>query len=274
MFDLPEPVPYRLARPPLVQALVQVRYPVVASLGTVAGIGPLQERLRERLPYMEQASSNMSVQVGPIGASIEPGPQDGWQFSDEEGHKLVLTPGVLNLVIDQRYKGVEKFAELLSFCLSAVTSTASSARCNRLGVRYLSVAEPLPENEFSWIDWFRPEILGWSASPILNARLDASANRVQIKSGLDGDFTNFPAAAQGLVTTGWFPSGAVISGVPPVPVKSPSYVLDFDFFVEAPQPFAADSLINQFKVLHSQMDRFFHWSLTEKGAEYFGLEEK
>ncbi|MGW0145877.1 TIGR04255 family protein [Streptomyces sp. NPDC003333] len=274
MFDLPEPAPYRLARPPLVQALVQVRYPVVASLGTVAGIAPLQERLRERLPYMEQASSNMSVQLGPSGAMIEPGPQDGWQFSDEDGHKLVLTPGVLNLVIDQRYKGVREFANLLSFCLSAISSAVPLARCNRLGVRYLSVAEPLPENEFSWIDWFRPEILGWISSPILNARLDAAVNRVQIKAEQEGEFENFPATAQGLVTTGWFPSGAVISGLPPVPVTSPSYVLDLDFFVEASQSFSVDGLVDQFRILHSQMDRFFYWSLSGEGAEHFGLEEK
>ncbi|MFC4606871.1 TIGR04255 family protein [Streptomyces maoxianensis] len=274
MFDLPEPVPYRLSRPPLVQALVQVRYPVVASLGTVAGVAPLQKRLGQRLPYMEPVSSNMSLQIGPSGAIVEPGPPDGWQLADDEGHKLLLAPGAANLVVDNRYKGVQEFSELLEFCLSGIVEAEAIRRCTRLGVRYLSVAPPSPDNEYSWMDWFRPEVQGWSSRNLLNAKLEASANRVQIKGGLEGEFSDFPSPAQGLITTGWFPAGAVISGLPPIPLDSASFVVDFDFFVEGVQSFSVEKLVDQFKKLHSQMDRFFHWSLTPKGAEHFGLEDK
>ncbi|MFD9259205.1 TIGR04255 family protein [Streptomyces sp. NPDC059538] len=263
-----------MSHPPLVQALVQVRYPVIASLGTVAGVATLQSKLIERLPYMEPVSSSMSVQVGRSGAVVEPGPADGWQLSDDEGHKLLLTPGAANLVVDHRYRGVKDFSNLLHFCLSGIAETEAVRRCTRIGVRYLSVAEPLPDNEFSWMDWFRPEVQGWSSGSILNAKLETSANRVQIRGDVEGEFSEFPSPAQGLITTGWFPADSVISGLPPVPLKAASFVLDFDFFVEGAQSFSADSLVSQFKVLHSQMDKFFHWSLTPKGFEHFGLEEK
>ncbi len=54
MFGL-DPAPrYRLTRPPLVEALGQVRFPVRAKLNTLDGVAPVQERLDEVFPYMNQ----------------------------------------------------------------------------------------------------------------------------------------------------------------------------------------------------------------------------
>lgn len=272
MFDLPEVARYKLERPPLVQALVQVRFPVLAHLGTVTGIARLQDALSSHLPYMEPASSAMTVQVGPGGAAIEQGPQDGWQLSNDQGYRLVLTPGAANLVIDSAYQGVTPFAELLEHVLSVLAETEPIRRCDRIGARYLSKVTPRAEE--AWTTWFKQELTGWAASGVLKAELEAAANRVQVR-GNDSEYSDvFPAAPRGLITSGWFPAGSLISGLPPLIVQEPSFVVDFDFFSEGPQPFSASSLVRQYRALHDQMDRFFRWSLTTEGETYFGLEEK
>jgi uncharacterized protein (TIGR04255 family) len=56
-------------------------------------------------------------------------------------------------------------------------------------------------------------------------------------------------------------------------VEQNSYVIDIDIFVQAPQPFEPTALLAQFTALHSQIDTFFRWSLTEEGMQYFELEE-
>jgi len=59
----------------------------------------------------------------------------------------------------------------------------------------------------------------------------------------------------------------------PEQVASAAFLLDVDLFVEGHQPLDAEELARQLTVLHDQIDRFFRWSLTLAGEEYFGLEE-
>lgn len=54
MFRLDAAPRYRLARPPLNQALVQVRFPVRTVLATMEGIAPIQQYLGTLFPYLKQ----------------------------------------------------------------------------------------------------------------------------------------------------------------------------------------------------------------------------
>jgi len=60
---------------------------------------------------------------------------------------------------------------------------------------------------------------------------------------------------------------------PPRTLKQNAYLLDVDMFIQANQNFEVTNLVAQFRLLHEQIDSFFRWSLTEQGAEHFGLEE-
>jgi uncharacterized protein (TIGR04255 family) len=64
----------------------------------------------------------------------------------------------------------------------------------------------------------------------------------------------------------------MIPGVAPGPIENPAFLLDIDLFVEGHQPFDGEELARQVTLLHDQIDRFFRWSLTPAGEEYFGLE--
>lgn len=272
VFDLPDVPPYRLDRAPLEQALVQIRHPVVAHFSTTAGISDLQELLKPRLPYMIPNSSQIALQITPAGASAQAGAPDGWEFSSDDGHRLVISPGVTSLVADSKYQSADAFSDLFNFALHALDSVEDFRRCDRIGVRYLSVVTPPPENERLWPEWFRPELTGWPVTNINRGRLDATITRTQLTGSTTGEFAGFPAEPQAVVATGWYPSGTLITGIPPVNLSQGSFVLDFDLFVNSPQPFNADALTSEFRVLHSQIDRFFYWSLSEAGQKYFGLE--
>jgi uncharacterized protein (TIGR04255 family) len=273
VFDLPDVSPYRLRRAPLVQAVAQVRYPLLAQLSTMPGIATVQEGLRDRLPFMSRhITRQFSVQ--PVaGVQFEAGNPDGWDFTDDSGHSLWISPGMTTLTADHRYSGIETFADLFQYSLKTVVEAGELRRCDRLGIEYISVAKPRPGDGAAWKRWFQPAICGWPAS-IVEGRLDATASRTQITGSTDGDFREFNSEPQALIAHGFFPEGTVLNGIPPVTLDEHAYVFDLDCFVDAPQPFIVDSIVSQFRVLHSQMDRFFRWALTDEGADFFGLEER
>lgn len=75
MFELGPVDQYTLARPPLAQALAQVRFPLLAKLQTFEGIAPLQEALQAEYPYMDKvAEAGLSVSVGQVPAALQSEP--------------------------------------------------------------------------------------------------------------------------------------------------------------------------------------------------------
>ena len=92
MFDLMPRPGYRLARPPLVQALAQVRYPLRARLQTLDGVALVQDRLELLFPYMaEQHVQQVSLLVSPgAPAQAESQTSRSWQFTNDDGWTLTL----------------------------------------------------------------------------------------------------------------------------------------------------------------------------------------
>src|SRR5437868_2348553 len=101
VFELEPVARYRLERPPLVQAVGQVRYPIIARLQTLEGIAPVQNALNDLFPYMEQQQrQEVSLLVGP-GAPPFSGGQitNSWLFTDDVGWKLTVAPDAATLEI-------------------------------------------------------------------------------------------------------------------------------------------------------------------------------
>lgn len=276
MFRLESPVRYRLVRAPLAQALVQVRFPIIARLQTPEGISPVQEQLRERYPYMAQRQE-IALQI-PTGA---PGQQPGviggvaWELTDDDGRMVVVTTGSAALSVGVAYEGVEEFAERYQQVLTVLVDEAQVARCDRLGVRYLTVAELGPGHEGGWKEWFRSELTGWPASEVLDDETtsDAALNQVLLRAPAEGPFSGLATELRANVQHGIVPASSAIPGIPPVTTKTASYILSLDLSCESAQPFDSDALRQQFETLHSEIDAFFRWSLTPRGEDYFGYEE-
>jgi uncharacterized protein (TIGR04255 family) len=276
MFDLEPVTRYRLARPPLVQALGQVQYPVLARLQTLDGIAPLQESLGELFPYMEQQQvQQVSLLVGPGGPAGESQTTRSWSFTDDSGWALVVAPGMATLSIGPEYGKFEEFEERFGAVVDALGSVIGIKRCDRLGLRYVDVAEVPPTDEHAWRAWFRPELTGWSATPLVreDTRVETSLTQTQLAAPPSGDLAGPPVDVQAIIRHGFVPANAMLPGVLPAQTENPAFLLDVDLFVQGHQPFDADGLTRQVAMLHDQVDRFFRWSLAPAGEEYFGLED-
>lgn len=274
MFSLDPVRRYRLGRAPLVQALVQVRFPLIAHLQTLAGVASLQERLRETFPYMEERRE-LAVVIGPAGASpSEPEKTTTWQFSDDLGWQLTISPGAANLVAGSNYTGFEEFANRFGSILDILRNVERISRCDRLGVRYLNVAGLPNDDPNAWARWFRSGLVGWPGSGLLSpdSKLVISITQSQLASPPVENYSSMLAEVQGIIRHGVVPAGSGVPGLE-TQLERDSFLLDLDLFVLGAQPFDPPALHEQFAILHSQIDRFFRWSLTDEGAEHFQLEE-
>lgn len=277
MFGL-DPIPrYRLARPPLVQALGQVRYPVRARLQSVDGIAAVQDRLEELFPYMNQEQVHqVSLLVGPAGpAAPESQTTHTWRFTDDAGWALALSVDTATLSVGPQYGDFDEFVTRFRAILDALRDGAGVARCDRLGLRYVDIAEVPPGNDGAWREWFRPELTGWPGTTVVggDTNLITSITQTQLAARPVGELTGPPADVQAIVRHGYIPPNTTVPGILPTQPQSPAYLLDIDLFAEAPQPFDPDELSRQVTMFHDQIDRFFRWALTAEGEAYFGLEE-
>jgi uncharacterized protein (TIGR04255 family) len=278
MFDL-EPVGrYRLERPPLVQALGQIRFPVRARLQTLDGVVGLQDRLLDVFPYMNQDQiQQVSLLMGPgIPPTGDTQTTRAWRFTDDAGWTLVVDAQSATLSIGPEYGDFDEFRTRFAQAIAALHESSQLPRCDRLGLRYVDIAQMPPGEESAWREWFRPELTGWSGSSIVgaNTRVATSITQTQLAAAPVGEFAGIEHDVQGIVRHGYIPANTMVPGlVTPAPIESPAFLLDIDLFIEGPQRFDADELGRQVTLLHDQIDRFFHWSLTDTGAEYFGLEE-
>lgn len=275
MFSL-DPVPqYRLSNPPLVQALAQVRFPIVAKVVRLEGIAPFQEALREVFPYMEQIVER-SVEVDLAGeTNIKTDDQITWHFTDDEGFRLVVGTNIMTLSVDQQYQGIDDFATRFSRCLEIAQTHLSLQRCDRIGVRFLDVVPDTEDPEVGWHRWFKNEIVGWPTSRITegSTRLENSVSQTHLTADNSDSLAIYPSAINAVIRHGIANARSIIPGIPPVTLGNRSFFLDLDFFVTAPQLFSIESINTQIRGLHSQADRFFRWSLTPEGEDEFGLKE-
>lgn len=278
MFRLPAVGRYRLIRAPLAQALAQVRFPLQARLGTLEGVAAVQDQLADRYPYLaQQQVQSIELQFGPQGApaAAVTGAGANFTFSADDGHAIVLAPDSATLTAGTGYEGVENFSARLAQMLSVLEQALGLPRCDRLGVRYLTVASTPPGDPMAWSRWFRPEVVGWAGADVVNddATVGSAITQVSLAGRPVGDVAGLPADVQALVRYGLAPAGSSVPGIPPIQIAQESFLMDLDMFVVVAQAWDVNSLTEQFEALHGQIDRFFRWSLTDTGADHFGLEE-
>ncbi|HUY24387.1 MAG TPA: TIGR04255 family protein [Candidatus Saccharimonadales bacterium] len=276
MFGLEAAPPYRLTRPPLVHATAEVRFPVRAKLPTLDGIAPIQERLAPVFPYMnQQQTQQVSLLVSPSGPSAaQTQSTQTWRFTDDGGWTLVVSSDTANLAVGPQYVNFAEFADRFRVVLAALADGAGVQRADRLGVRYVNVAEVPPGDAEAWRHWFRPELTGWTATEVVgeSTRVTTSITQTQLAAPPIGELSGPPVEIQAIVRHGLIPALTIVPGVVSTQPKNPAYLLDIDLFVEAAQPFDADELSRQVTMLHNQIDRFFFWAIAPKGAAYFGRE--
>lgn len=276
MFRLNPAPAYSLERAPLKQAVVEVRFPIQAPLATVEGIAPIQQLLKELFPYLKQQNvQQLSLTISP-GAPLSAGAQAAqtWRFEDDAAWSLTIAPNSAALSTGPQYSEFREFSDRFSAVLNALSEGADVPRADRLGVRYVNIAEFPPGDPHAWRHWFRAELTGWSGTEVVGdtVNLITSLTQTQLAARPVGELAGPPVDVQAIVRHGVIPANTIVPGLTPLQPQRPAYLMDLDVFVEAPQPFDPAELSRQVMLFHDQIDRFFYWSMTESGAEYFGRE--
>jgi uncharacterized protein (TIGR04255 family) len=276
MFDLGHVGPYRLQRPPLAQALAQVRFPLVAKLQTFEGVSPLQDALMNEYPYMDKiVETGMAISIGQPAAALQTETTNSWHFRDDEDRLIVLNANSLTLSVSKQYEGFNEFKDRFSRVLDIVKRTFSIRRCVQIGIRYVNLIDDTGTKEGQWKRIFESDLVGWPASEIVhgNTRLQGSVSQIQLVSPPTNALADFPADVQAVIRHGIAPAHSVVPGIPPIQLPDRAFFLDIDMFVAASQEFDASEIIKQLRTMHSQTAKFFHWSLTDEGKKHFALKE-
>lgn len=263
---------YRMRSAPLIQALAQVNFPIMPKLQTVEGMAPLQERLGDLLPYMnQQVIQQIDLLVGPAGPAAGNAQSETlYIFTDDDGWALQVTTQSATLSVDGgHYRGVDHFRHRLELVWQALREAAGVRRCDRLGVRYLDIVETEDAN---WASWFQPEVVGLAHPGLSGDALTSTLTETRLQSELGGPVQGLSRKIEGIIRHGVVPGGSLMQGIPPRPITQRSFILDMDTFVAAPEPFDPPRLADQFAQLHAGIESVFHWAVTEAGKEHFGYE--
>ncbi len=273
MLDLPGPPRYRMTAAPLVQALVQVRFPIIARLQTIEGAAGVQQALGPRFPHLTQSVvQQVSMMVGPAGPAAPQAEQSVvYELSSDDGWTLALTVNSATLSIGPDYAGIDDFVIRFGEVCEALAS-AGVGRCDRLGVRYLDLVEIAPD-AVGWETWFRPEFVGVAAPQLSRDSLTSSMTETRLTQEPEGAFAAFQTPIEGILRHGVVPAGSLLAGVPPRPVTERAFVFDMDTFLTAQQPFDVAALPEQFRALHTEIEKVFHWAVTDAGKDRFGYQQ-
>lgn len=273
MLLLPDPPRYTMGRAPLAQVIIQVSFPVVARLQTLSGVAPLQDALTDLFPYMNRNRvQQLSLMVGPTGPAASES-TESWvnEFTNDDGWTLSVTETSASLTVaGSDYPGLQKIEEMFEKVCDALLHAARVPRCDRIGTRYMNVVRTDREG---WASWFQPQIVGL-ADPGLTPpeHLVATITETRLRRSPTGAFAwAVDKPIEGILRHGVVPAGSVVAGVPPRPLDSASLVLDIDMFIAAPQKFIPKTLAEQYSQLHSDIEKVFYWSVTEKGRVEFDV---
>lgn len=145
-----------LRHSPLTFVVVQVRFPLVVSIGEESFIGPFQERIRPTYGDLRREDESR-IEVGPDGVRNVKG-GTVWRFSGTPGGwEVALTPEFIALATS-RYTDREDFLGRLRQLLTAVDEWLQPAKVRRLGVRYIDRVHEHHLQRLS--ELLRPEVLG------------------------------------------------------------------------------------------------------------------
>lgn len=268
-----DPAPqYRMSAAPLAEATVQVNFPILPRLQTLEGIAPLQEHLSDLLPYMnQQVVQQLEFTIGPAG------PAGGSSqaailhvFTGEDGWTLQVSVGSATLSVDgARYQGVADFLRRLQIIWSGLRDASGVKRCDRLAIRYLDIVKT---GDSAWAEWFRPELVGLANPDISGDGLSSSLTEARLVADPTGVLNDLHQQVEGLIRYGVVPAGSLMQGIPPRPISERSFIFDMDISVVATQAFDPNILGDQFLELHAQLEKVFHWAITDSGKNEFQYE--
>ena len=245
---------------PLVKVLTQVRFPVIAKIGTSEGILGFQERLRARYPVTRQESP-FALIVGPVGPIQSQLPGTAWRMSEADGPWTVVLAQDFVALETSSYSTRDDLLERWREVLDALSTLDPGPTVfDRIGVRYVDrvVGDEFVKDLSGLV---RPEILG----PTNIERSDGEVLVASVSQALFRLSSMQVKAAWGIVPE----NTVIVPGVEAVPDRS--WILDVDAFIEENgQVFSTDRVVEETRLGAKRAYAFFRWVVTDEFLRRFG----
>lgn len=246
-----------LSRSPLTFVVVQVRFPLVVSIGEASFIGPFQERIRSSYGDLRREEETQ-VLIGPDGVQTVKGGVV-WRFSGEsDGWEVALAPEFLSLATNH-YTNREDFLGRLGQLIEALDEWLQPPKVRRLGVRYIDrVHEEGHLERLS--ELLRAEVLG-----PYNVGRGKGVMLNNVLTDCDYRFSD-----ESSLRTRWgflAPNSTFDPAI--APVTSPSWVLDLDAS-HGERDFDVAAITDQVQLFTDRIYRYFRWAVTDQFLAVYG----
>ncbi len=256
-FSGPPPTEVPLTHAPLVRVLAQIKFPPIFNIAKPDTIAPFQELIRASYP-LTQGNLLHTIQIaGPDNQPIVENIHI-WRFEDKHHHwRASLAPDFLALETT-RYTSRTEFLSRLATLIEALQTTLNPQITQRIGLRYIDRMQGEALNSISTL--IKPEFLGPSES-------DYQSAAVHI---LTQALFNTEEGAQINARWGKLPAGATLDPMAIEPINEPSWVMDFDMFMESEQGFNAADLSPLLESFTKRLYAVFRSMVTNQFLEFYG----
>ncbi len=251
------PAEVRLAHPPLIRMLTQLRFPAQPAFDERGGVEPILRALATTFPVVREEPFQGVVLRDPISTKS----WTTWRVLDlEEKWRVSLSREFL-AVETVSYQSHGDFIERFRRVLDAFPPELRPPVVDRFGLRYVN---RLVEPALSQIPkLIRPEMLGVLSTP------SAMKVRQSLSETLCDVAPHTLIARYGIV-----PANASYDPASLVPIPERSWLLDIDMYRERTRPFDIEELAQDAKLYAERIYTFFRWTVKDELLTYFNQYEK
>jgi uncharacterized protein (TIGR04255 family) len=251
------PTEVSLSRAPLVRVLSQIRFPQILNILKPETVAPFQELIRRDYPLMQSQLLHTILIPGPDGNPAISNVQV-WRFEDKSHHwRASLATDFLALETT-KYTSRTDFLSRLSRLIDALQTTFNPQITQRIGLRYI---DRLQDKAFSSItDLIKPDFLGPSESDYQAAAIHMLTQAL---------FTTEEGAHLN-ARWGKLPPGVTLDPNAIEPINEPSWVMDFDMFMEAERGLTAAELTPLLESFAKRLYAVFRFMVTDQFLEFYG----
>ncbi len=241
---------------PLKLVICQVRYPVLARFGDPALLAPMQDALSDRYPRLN-IEQEVGFAVGPGGATPVPPAPSLWKFRDlGDGWSVAIARDFLSIETTG-YARYEELRERVEGVLAAAVGLGIKAR-ERLGLRYVNeIRHPEVGAPNDWRRFINERLLGMVGGEELGVDVIHAIEEIRLREP-DGIL----AVRHGHVGAEASQSGDAF------------YLLDVDFYDDAPTGFDAEETLAKLDAFHDTTHNLFEESVTDELRQHLGIGEE
>ncbi|HVJ88646.1 MAG TPA: TIGR04255 family protein [Labilithrix sp.] len=248
--------PLKLHKSPLVMVLAQVRISHVAKMGDY--VDDVQERLRRNgFPRFDRGRAHEILLRPGLQPEIREHPR--WEFQNKERSTGITVMQNAIVLHTNSYDTFDHFAESLRLALEVIGDAAKPALVERLGLRYVDLIRPDPDE--SWTAYLKEGLHGLSPDAIGMAEGLQRHETVGLTKAGQLVIRCVQSKDGGFLPADLSPSSLDYSKVTLRPGELVT-LLDLDHFSQATRDFDVDTVMAAMWDLHENLDVSFREAVT------------